>query len=111
MQSRIERERLLKLVGKEPVRSPLVLVQCAAGLAVMAVIAVIGLRAPINISAPSLSVATAKAAAGTRENMRAQPHRKQVFDERRVRFAGAAGRRSLASEAVEPANRLPLAPR
>jgi hypothetical protein len=40
--------------------------------------------------------------------MRAEEHRKQVFDERRQRFQSIAEQRSVASQAVEPANQSPV---
>ncbi len=111
MQSSMQRHRLLKAMNAEPVHAWMILAKCAAGLAVIVLIAVIGLDAPFDTATGAPTSVAAIAAAGAHANTRSQPHRKQVFDERRVRFAGAAGRRSLASEAVEPANRLPLAPR
>ena len=105
MQSQVERERLLKLMGKEPVGSWLVLAKCAAGLAAVALIAVIGLGAPINIAAPTLKSAIFAAAAGARAHMRSQPHRKQVFDERRARFQGGVAAQNVAGQAGRPANR------
>ena len=109
MQSSIERRRLLKAMNEGPVYARLTLAKCAAGLAAVALIAVIGAQAPINIATPTRLSAAAKGAAGAHENMRSQPHRKQVFDERRVRFGGGASRHSVAREAVEPDNQLPLA--
>ncbi len=108
MQSRVERERLLKLMGREPVGSWLVLARCAAGLAVIVLIVIFGLGAPINVVAPTPKPAAVAAAAGAPANMRSQPHRKLVFDERRARFEGGADRHSIASEAAQPIDRLPV---
>ena len=44
----MERRKLLKQMQQEPVRSYMVLAKCAAGLTIVALIAVIGARDPIG---------------------------------------------------------------
>ncbi len=92
-------------MGKAPVGRWMVLIKCAVGLAAVALIAVIGLGAPINVAAPAPKSATLAAAAGARANMRSQPHRKQVFDACRARFQGGAAAQNVIGQAAQPANR------
>ena len=107
MQSRIERERLLKLMGDGPVASRLVLWRCAAGLAAIAAVAIIGVGTPVNDVATRARVAAPLADANdASQQPRSQPHRKQVFDERRKRFNSGGGRQSALSEIAKPSDQL-----
>ena len=84
MQSAVERRRLLRSMHAEPVRAWMILARCAAGLAVIALIAAIGVSDRVD---PGVAGAAVPAAT-PRPGQAAQAHRKQVFDERRARFAG-----------------------
>ena len=101
MQSSIERRRLLKAMDAEPVHARMVLAKCAAGLAVIILLAVIGARESVE-----RGVAGGVAAPAAQP---VQEHRKHLFDERRARFEGGARRPRMASEAAKPANQLPRA--
>lgn len=109
MQSSAQRHRLLKAMYAEPLHAWIVLARCAAGLAVIALIAFIGRDAPIDISTHASRPATTAAVAGGVATVRAEPHRKRLFDERRSRHEGGANRNGVAGETVKPANERPLA--
>lgn len=98
MQSSFERTRLLKMMHAEPASVWRALAKCAAGPAVVALIATIGYseradhevaRSPVATTAPELA------------GERALEHRKQLFDQRRQRFQGSHEQRSVASEALK----------
>ena len=98
MQSSFERRRLLKIMHAEPASVWMVLAKCTAGLAVIALITVIGYsehadhevaRSPVATAAPEVA------------GERAHEHRKQLFDQRRQRFQGSDEQRSVASEALK----------
>jgi hypothetical protein len=104
MQSAQERRRLLRAMHAEPARAWMVLAKCAAGLAAIALIAAIGASDGVDHDVAGNVVPDA----APRSGQTAQAHRTQVFDERRARFAGGAGRHSIASEVLERVNPLPL---
>lgn len=105
MQSSFERRRLLKITHREPASVWMVLAECTAGLAVIALITVIGYSEHADRGVARTSVA---AAASDVEGKRAQEHRKQLFDQRRQRFQGSGEQRRAASES--PDIQLPAAP-
>ncbi len=109
MQSSAQRRRLLKAMYAVPLHGWMVLAKCAAGLAVIVLIALIGKDASIDASTPTPRPAATAAAAGGGANVRAEPHRKKLFDERRSRYEAGANRNSVAGKAVKPANERPLA--
>ena len=84
MQTTKQRRRLLQQMESEPFRTWAVLAKCGGGLAVIALIAVIGAGSTDDREA----IFRAKDVA-PQATQPAQQHRKQVFDERRARFAGA----------------------
>ena len=99
MLSSMERRKLLKQMQQEPVRSYMVLAKCAAGLTIVALIAVIGARDPVspegagNVAAGSPPPAYSP-----------QAHPKEVTSERRRQPTGAATQRnSVAGGKREPA--------
>ena len=99
MQSSSQRRWLLETLNIEPVQASLTLAKCAAGLAVIVLIAVIGATDRGDRGAVS------HVAAGTPASVQpAQQHRKQVFDGRRARFQGYAERRSVAGATKMPEN-------
>ena len=102
MQSSFERKRVLKIMHAEPASVRRVLVQCAAGLAVIALTAVIGYAEHADREAAHPTMA---ATAAVVQSKRAHEHRKQVFDQRRQRFKGSGEPRRVASE--PPDIRLP----
>ena len=103
MQSSIERRRLLQAMNAEPAHAWMVLAKCAAGLAVIVLLAAIGASERLDYGAAG----NVAAAVTLHARQSAQEHRKQVFDDRRARFERGAGRHSIAREAVELANPLP----
>ncbi len=106
MQSSSERRRLLKMMRAEPVSVWMALAEWTAGLAVIALITVIGYSEYADRGLARSSVA---AAASDVEGKRAQEHHKQLFDQRRQRFQGSGEQRRVASES--PDIQLPAAPR
>ena len=96
MQTSKQRRRLLQEMESEPFRTWAVLAKCAGGLAVIVLIAVIGAGSTDDPEA----ISRAKDAA-PHASQPAQQHRKQVFDERRARFAGAS--HNIASETSQRA--------
>ena len=98
MPSSIDRRRVLQAMNAQFENAWLVLARCAVGLAVIALIAVIG--------AADLAAGGSVAAVTSPSAQPAQQHRKEVFDERRARFDGGADPRSVAGVRVRPANRL-----
>ncbi len=107
MQSSSERKQLLDTIYQEHVNPAVIIAECAAGLAlvVLLVTMVISDERVMGGSAAQGTTSPRAAAAGAS----AEAHRKQVFDERRQRFQSNAEQRSVASEAVEPTNQLPVA--
>ena len=105
MQSSRQRRRLLTAMNAEPVHAWLVLVRCAAGLTVIVLLSLIGVRASIDPGAPRHVAARAAPHAG----QLVQKHRKQMFDERRARFERGGDRHSIAGEVREAGYELPLA--
>ena len=109
MLSPAERNKLLQAMGDERAAGRAAIARCAAGLVVIVLIAVAGVVVPINITSSASKPAALTAAADPHGYSRAQQHRKQIFDERRARFEGDAGRRSVASGSLRPAEeRLPV---
>ncbi len=106
MQSSSERKQLLDTMYQEHVNPAAILAKCAAGLAIVVLLVTMGASdgRVMDGSAAQGTTPPRAAAAG----MRAEEHRKQVFDERRQRFQSIAEQRSVASQAVEPANQSPV---
>jgi hypothetical protein len=103
MQTSNKRRRLLKDIESEPFRSWVVLAKCGGWLAVIVLVTVIGAGSTDN---PEI-ISRAKNAAPYAPQP-AQQHRKQVFDERRARFARSAPSHNIASETSQRA--APLLP-
>ena len=94
--------KLLRGTSDEKVMRIRAIAQCAAGLLIVLLLAVIGFSSDGLRDGNGTTVSTVTA------GMRAEEHRKQVFDERRQRFQSNAEQRSVASQAVEPANQSPV---
>ena len=105
MQTSNRRRRLLRELDSEPLRTWVVLAKCGGGLAVIALIALIGAGSADDHEA----IARAKEAAPPAVQP-AQAHRQQVFNERRQRFDGGNAVRNVAGPLTHPANRLALTP-
>lgn len=99
MQSSIERRRLLKAMNPEPVRAWIVLAKCAGGLTAIVLLAVID----AGDGGDHGAACNVAAAATLHAAQPAQEHRKQVFDDRRRRFHGNTGHRSVADGTSKPA--------
>lgn len=106
MQTSNQRRRLLRELESEPLRTWVVLAKCGGGLAVIALIALIGAGSADDHEA----IARAKEAPPPAVQP-AQAHRQQVFNERRARFSEGHSPRNVASQPARPANRLALIPR
>ena len=91
MQSSSE-QRMPKMMHAEPASVWLALAECIAGLAVIALVAVVGYSeyTDRSVARPSVAAATSDA-----QNTRAQEHRKQLFDQRRQRFQGSDKQRKV----------------
>jgi hypothetical protein len=98
MQTTKQRRRLLQQMASEPFRTWAVLAKCGGGLAVIVLIAVIGAGSTDDPAAISRANDAAPHVAQP-----VQQHRKQVFDERRARFAGGAPSHDIASETSQRA--------
>ena len=105
MQTSNRRRRLLRELDSEPLRTWAVLAKCGAGLAVIALIALIGAGSADDRE----TMARAKEAAPPAVQP-AQAHRQQVFNERRQRFNGGNAPRNVAGKLAPPANRLAFMP-
>lgn len=103
MQSSMQRHRLLKAMNAEPVHAWMVLAKCAAGLAVIVLIAVIGTSESLDHGA-----ADNVSAAVTPGGKPVQEHRKQVFDERRARVDTTDKRTIRMIEVVDLPKDLPM---
>lgn len=106
MQSSSEPRRLMKTMADEPVMAWRVLVECAAGLAivVLLLVLVVGDERVMGGYLAQREAPTRAGAAG----MSADEHRKQVFVERHQRFHGNAGQRRVGSEMAEQSNQSPV---
>lgn len=106
MQSSRERKRLLDTMYQEHVNPAAILAKCVAGLAIVVLLVtmVVSDGRVMDGSAAQVTTPPRAAAAG----MRADEHRKQVFDERRQRFQRNTEQRSVASKAVESVNQSPV---
>jgi hypothetical protein len=104
MLNTLQRRTLIETMITEPLRAWLVLARCAAGLAAIVLIAVIGngesadRRTTGNPTAESIPPAANSA----------QAHRKQVFEARRVRFDDSGRTRNVAGHAVRQFSQAPL---
>jgi hypothetical protein len=99
MQNSIERRRLHRKLYDEPVCAWFVLAKCAAGLAIVTLLAAIAVSEERGASSTLAHRPIQKAATGTPEN--AEAHRRQLFAQRRLRFNGGDGRRSVVSETTD----------
>lgn len=88
------------MLAAEPANAWLVLAKCAAGLMIVValVVLVVSDERVLGGIAGTATNPPRAAAAGIDTEM----HRRQMFDERRVRFHGNPGQHGVASEALEP---------
>ena len=105
MQTSNRHRRLLRELESEPLRTWVVLAKCGGGLAVIALIALIG----VGSADDRETIARGKEAPPPAVQP-AQAHRQQVFDERRQRFNGGNAPRNVAGPLTHPANWLALTP-
>jgi len=101
MQTSKQRRRLLRDMEAEPFRTWAVLAKCGGGLAIVILIAVIGAGSTDDREAVSRAKYATQHA-----RQPVQEHRKQVFDERRARFAGGAPSHNVASDTSQRAVQL-----
>ena len=102
MQTSLDRQRLLKMYHDDPaLRARLVIFRCAAGLAIIGLIAVIGLS---DQSSPP--DASNVAAMKMRANAAAE-HRREVLEERQKRFQATDEQRAATYEGVAESNANP----
>jgi hypothetical protein len=98
VQTSHQRRRLLRELESEPLRTWLVLAKCGGGLAVIALIALIGAGSADDRE----TIARAKEAPPPAV-LPAQAHRQQLFNERRARFARSVPSHNIASETSQRA--------
>lgn len=84
------RERLMRMASDEPAHGVATTVKCGACIGLLALLSVIGFGTGVNDAASPVAASTARNDASAHVGIRAEAHRKQVFDERRARFDGAA---------------------
>ena len=120
MVSSTERRKLVQLFEVETVDAWRTLAKCAAGLAVVTLIAVVGASEDAGRGGNVAKTVAPAAAQITLEDHEdgfdplpqaihatgAQQHRKQVSEPRRSRFECRSDGQSYARETVQPANRL-----
>lgn len=94
---------------EQPVNAWLVLSECAAGLAIIALLTVL-VVSDERVMSGSLAQAVAPPRTAT-AGMSIEAHRKHVFYERRQRFEGGAGPHGVAGEMAEQSDQLPVAMR
>jgi hypothetical protein len=93
-----ERQRLASTLSDEPAHALGVVLKCAVCLALLTLLVVIGGNQGKPDTAPEARVSAPHAASATKLTG-AAAHRKEVFDERRARFAGNASERHVAKTA------------
>jgi hypothetical protein len=89
----------------DPFRTWALLAKCGGGLALFALIAFAKFNMPISTTAEAIR-SPAVSAVGSQRNMRAESHRKEVFEERRARFAQLGDQSRLGSKTLAPAEQL-----
>jgi hypothetical protein len=93
-----ERQRLLSTMADAPTQALAVVLKCAVCLALLTLLVVVGGNRETDGVAPGAR-GSAPYAASAAELSGAATHRKEVFDERRARFAGNASERRVAETA------------
>ena len=83
-------ERLLRMTSDEPAYGVARAVKFAVCMGFLALLTVIGFSASVNDAGTPAATSTAQQKESARFGVRAEAHRKQVFDERRARFEGTA---------------------
>ena len=89
MQRKSKWREALNAIGAESVQAGVVLAKCAFGLTTIAVVTIVGLRSPIDLSAPvrhAGSVAS-KSDARAKEAKESKPNSQQLSDARRAPVA------------------------
>ncbi len=81
-------ERLLRMTSDEPAYGVARAVKFAVCMGFLALLTLIGFSASVNDAGTPTATSTAQQKEPARVGVRAEAHRKQVFDERRERFEG-----------------------
>ena len=84
------RERLLRMTSDESTYGVARVFKFGACIGFLALLAVIGFNASVNDAGTPAATSTTQQKESARFGVRAEAHRKQVFDERRARFEGTA---------------------
>jgi hypothetical protein len=93
-----ERQRLVSTMADEPTRALGVVLKCGICLALLTLLVVIGGAREKEGAAPEAR-GSAPHSAAVAKLPSAAAHRKEVFDDRRARFAGNASERNIAGTA------------
>ncbi len=81
-----ERERLMRMMSDESAYGVATVLKCGVCIGLLALIAVIGFSARVNDAGTPVATSTTQQKTSAYDGIRAEAHRKQVFDERRARF-------------------------
>ncbi|MEO5765347.1 MAG: hypothetical protein ABIR52_08580 [Casimicrobiaceae bacterium] len=91
----------MRTMSGEPLHAAATVLKCAVGLALLALIAVIGVSGNNNEMVASATSGAGRASTWTGSWGPAAAHRKQVFDERRAQLESAEPSRVVAGSARE----------
>lgn len=83
-------ERLMRMTSDESAYGVATVVKCGACIGFLALLTVIGFSTSVNDAATPVATSAVRDNASAQVGIRAEAHRKQVFDERRARFEGTA---------------------
>jgi hypothetical protein len=84
------RDRLTRLMSEESAHGVTTVVKCGACIALLALLTVIGFSTSIDDAVTPVAMLAGDENNSAHVGIRAETHRKQVFDERRARFEGVA---------------------
>lgn len=105
MQCSSERKQLLDTMYPERVTATVILAKCAAGLAIIVLLVTMVASDGRVTEGPAARGATSPRAESA--GVRAEEHRKQMFEARRQRFQSSAGRQNVAGQAAGAPNQSP----
>ncbi len=80
------REKLMRMTSDESAYGVATVLKCGVCIGFLALITVIGFSAHVNDAGTPVVLSTAQQKTSAYDGVRAEAHRKQVFDERRARF-------------------------
>ena len=84
------RDRLMRTNCNEPAHAVATVVKCGACIAFLALLTVIGFSTGSREAVNPITTTAGRESTSAKVGVRAEAHRKQVFDERRARLEGVA---------------------